>query len=52
MAREVAEDSLGRSPGGTAAWWAGVEYESLTQATDPVSGQGGGGCDSEMPDSC
>lgn len=50
MALEVAEDSLSRSPG-AAAWWAGVQRESLTQATDLVSGPGGGGRDLEMADS-
>lgn len=36
---------------GAAPWWAGVKRESLTQAADPVSGQDGGECDFETPDS-
>ena len=36
---------------GAEARWAGVLRESLTQATDLVSGPGGGGCDLEMADS-
>lgn len=36
---------------GADAWWAGVQREPLTQASDLVSGPGGGGCDLETADS-
>lgn len=50
MARGVAEDYLSRSPGGCCSVGR-IKRESLTQATDPVLGQDGGGYDSEMPGS-